>query len=97
MILKHNFSAKEMTELKKERINQKIKIKEAREWAAFLKDEDDRYVDIRAACQPAIDKLNRRKKMEINTAMNKLVDYFLNLCIGISISLLGLAAYVSWF
>jgi len=35
--------------------------------------------------------------MEINTAMNKLVDYFLNLCIGISISLLGLAAYVSWF
>ena len=57
MILKHNFSAKEMAELKKERINQKIKIKEDREWTAFLKDEDDRYVDILAACQPAIDKL----------------------------------------
>jgi hypothetical protein len=35
--------------------------------------------------------------MKTNTTMNKLVDYFLNLCIGISISLLGLAGYVAWF
>ena len=55
-----HLSPEELKQLKEDRIKQKIKIKEAREWAAFLKDEDDRYVDIRAACQPAIDKLNRR-------------------------------------
>jgi len=64
MILKHNFSAIEMAELKKERINQKIKIKEAREWTAYLKDEDDRYVDILAAIQPAIDKLKLSEQLE---------------------------------
>jgi|TARA_B110000495_G_C22357719_1_gene234504 hypothetical protein len=45
MILKHNFSAKEMAELKKERINQKIKIKEARKKAAKKKRDGDKYSD----------------------------------------------------
>jgi hypothetical protein len=55
-----HLSPEELKQLKEDRIKQKIKIKEDREWTAFLKDEDDRYVDILAACQPAIDKLNRR-------------------------------------
>ena len=55
-----HLSPDELKQLKKDRIKQKIKIKEDREWAEYLKDEDYRYVDILAACQPAIDKLNRR-------------------------------------
>ena len=103
MILKHNFSAKEMAELKKERINQKIKIKEAREWTAYLKDEDDRYVDILAAIQPAIDKLKLSEQSEKEMTKAKATkwqdaqDYIINLCICISISLLALAAYYAWF
>ena len=52
-----HLSPDELKQLKKDRIKQKTQIKEDREWAEYLKDEDDRYVDILAACQPAIDKL----------------------------------------
>ena len=98
-----HLSPEELKQLKEDRIKQKIKIKEDREWTAFLKDEDDRYVDILAAIQPAIDKLKLSEQSEKEMTKAKATkwqdaqDYIINLCIGISISLLALAAYYAWF
>jgi hypothetical protein len=104
MILKHNFTAKEMAELKKERINQKITIKEAREWATHEKERKDNYVGYEDAIKSthayqSILKEQLEKKMtkETTTTWQKTQDYLINLCVGISISLLALAAYTAWF
>ena len=95
MILKHNFSAEELAKLKNQRINQKIKIKEDREVA---KNKEDKYVEYIKAIQPVVDKLKLSESKAVNktTKWEYAQDYFLNLCIGISISLFGLAAYIAW-
>ena len=97
MILKHNFSAKALAKLKNQRINQKKKIKEDREATEYNTMKEEDYVGYIDAIQPAVDELLLPEKKMIKTKWAYVQDYFLNLCIGISISLFGLAAYVAWF
>jgi len=65
--------------------------------AGYIENEEDKYVGYINAIQPVVDKLLSEKKVNKTTKWEYVQDYFLNLCIGISISLFGLAAYVAWF